>query len=103
MIKLFLSPLPTAALEKLIEAGNYVLEGKHGSYYIDWCDVDEDSNDFGSVVLTCEYGDLLVVKPENISYSGSWIQIIGNDGYKYQFTLERRQTIFIEDIAAELN
>lgn len=105
MIKNEFTPLPQAALEKLIEAGNYVFEGKYGSYFIDYLDADEEDDDLGAITLTPQDGsDVVTVMPKDISYSGGLIRVVDyEDGYEHVFTLERRETTFIDDIAAELN
>ena len=96
-------PLPQAALEKLIDTGNYVLAGKHEDYYIDYCDASEDDALFGKVFISDSHGDdIFTVKPEAITFNGSWFRIVDEDGYVHAFTLEQRVTTFIEDIAAEL-
>jgi hypothetical protein len=104
MIKTEFTPLPPVALDKLIEAGNYVLEGKYGSYYIDYYDTDEeDDENTGAVILTAQDGfECIVVMPESITYKGAWIHVVDNEGYQYDFTLERRVTTSIDDISAEL-
>jgi hypothetical protein len=107
MIKTEFKPLPQAALEKLIEAGNYVLEGKHSSYFIDYYepeDEDDEDENVGAISLTAQDGsDFVVVTPDKISYSGAWIRVFDNEGYQCDFTLEKRVTTFVEDIEAELN
>jgi hypothetical protein len=104
MIKNEFTPLPQAALEKLIEAGNYVFDGKYGSYCIDYLDADEEDDDRGAITLTAQDGsEVITVMPADISYSGAWIRVVDEDEYQHEFTLERRETTYINDIAAELN
>ncbi len=106
MIKNEFKPLSQAALEKLIESGNYVLEGKYSSYFVDYYDAEEEDDDenVGAVTLTAQDGsECIVVMPEKISYSGAWIRVIDNEGYQCDFSLEKRETTFIDDIEAELN
>jgi hypothetical protein len=106
MIKTEFKPLSQAALDKLIEAGNYFLEGKYSSYVIDYYEPEDEDDDenVGAISLTAQDGsEFIVVSPDKISYSGAWIRVIDNEGYQCDFTLEKRETIFVDDIEAELN
>ena len=96
-------PFPPAALEKLIDAGNYVLAGKHDDYFITYCDADDGDENFGKLFVSDYHGDeIFTVRPEAITFNGSWFRIVDEDGYVHAFTLEQRVTTFIEHIAHEL-
>ena len=96
-------PLPQAALEKLIEDGSYVFSGKHDDYFVSFCDADEGDENFGKLFVSDCHGDeVFTVKPEAITFKGGWIKLVDEDGYVRSFTLEKRETTHIEDIAQEL-
>lgn len=97
-------PLPQSALQRLVQARNYILDGKYGQYSIDYYDtVDDDDEDRGAITLTLQDGsEVIFVRPENITFMGGWIRIVDEDGGVYNFTLEKRLTIWCECIAQEL-
>lgn len=96
-------PFPQAALEKLIDAGNYVLAGKHDDYFITYCDADDGDENFGKLFVSDYHGDeIFTVRPEAITYMGGWIVVVDEDGRTHRFTLEQRVSTHIDDIAREL-
>jgi hypothetical protein len=86
------TPLPAAVLEKIINDGSYVLEGKYESYYISFCESDDESDpDFGSVLLCYQNGEVaMTAKPETFGYRGEDIFLFTNDNRACVFTLVKR-------------
>ena len=86
------TPLPAEVLKKIIDDGNYVLEGKYDSYYISFCESDDESDpDFGSVMLCSQDGEeVMTANPGTFGYKGEDIFFVNDDNRPCIFTLVKR-------------
>ena len=80
------TPLPAEVLKKIIDDGNYVLEGKYESYYISYAYSDSDT-----VMLCSQDGeDVMTANPGTFGYKGDDIFFVNDDNRPCIFTLVKR-------------
>ena len=79
------TPLPAEVLKKIIEDGNYVLEGKYESYYISYAYSDSDT-----VMLSQNGEAVMTANPGTFGYRGEDIFLVNDDNRACVFTLVKR-------------
>ena len=84
-------PLPSEVLKKIIDDGNYVLEGKRESYYISYNEDETGRPDFGSVLLCNQDGESgMTANAGTFGYRGEDIFLVNNENRPCIFTLVKR-------------
>ena len=85
------TPLPAEVLKKIIDDGNYVLEGKRESYYISYDEDESGRLDFGSVLLCNQDGEAgMTANAGTFGYRGEDIFLVNNEDRPCVFTLVKR-------------